>query len=214
MAYEGPGAIAEAIAASGRDCTVVRVDRDEALPSPDEVGEMAGLVVLGGPMSVHDDLAWLPAERRLLKEAVAAFIPVLGVCLGAQQLAASLGAEVTQGPAPEIGVGEVHLTPESSGDALFGPAPTPLPCFHWHGDTFTLPPGAALLASSEAYPHQAFRVGPSAYGLQFHVEVSAALAGHWTPHLPSGIFVRMSDVAHIARHGAAVIGRFVALAAD
>jgi GMP synthase-like glutamine amidotransferase len=214
MAYEGPGAIGDAIASSGRPCTVVRTDRGDPIPSPDEVGDLAGLFVMGGPMSVHDDLDWLSAERLLLRAAVAASLPVLGVCLGAQQLALALGAEVSEGAAPEIGVGEVHLTPESSRDALFGSAPTPLPCIHWHGDTFTLPVDAVLLASSEAYPNQAFRVGPSAYGLQFHVEVTAALVGHWTPHLPSGIFVRMADVAHIARHGAAIISRFVALAAD
>jgi GMP synthase (glutamine-hydrolysing) len=214
VANEGPGAIADAIAAAGRDCTVVRVDRDEAVPSVDQVVDMAGLVVMGGPMSVHDDLAWLSAERLLLREAVAAPIPVLGVCLGAQQLATALGATVSEGPTAEIGVGEVHLTPEGRRDAIFGSAPTPLPCMHWHGDTFTFPPDAVWLASSEAYPNQAFRVGPSAYGLQFHLEVTAALVGHWTPHLPPGIFVRMPDVALIARHGAAIIGRFIALGAD
>jgi GMP synthase (glutamine-hydrolysing) len=212
VAHEGPGALAGAIAASGRDCTLLRVDRGDAIPPPSAVEELAGLVVLGGPMSVHDDLGWLADERTLMAAAVRAGLPVLGICLGAQQLALALGAEVTTGPAPEMGVSEVHLTSAVIGDPVFGPAPTPLPCMHWHADTFTLPAGGVLLASSEAYPLQAFRVGPLAYGLQFHVEVTAALVGHWTTHLPPGVVVRAPDVAHIARHGAGIVDRFVALA--
>lgn len=212
VAHEGPGAVAGAIASSGGDCTLVRIDRGDAVPPTSAVEDMAGLVVLGGPMSVHEDLGWLSDERKLMAEAVQSGLPVLGICLGAQQLALALGAEVTTGPAPEVGVGEVHLTQGVIGDPVFGPVPTPLPCMHWHGDTFTLPTGSVLLASSDAYPHQAFRVGSLVYGLQFHVEVTAALAGHWGPHLPPGVIVRAPDVAHIARHGAGVVARFVALA--
>jgi GMP synthase-like glutamine amidotransferase len=163
-------------------------------------------------MGVHDDLPWLVDERALLGEAVAAGLPVLGVCLGAQQLAAALGAEVTPGPLPECGIGEVHLTIDAIGDPVFGAAPTPLPCVHWHGDTFSLPDGAVRLAGSDAYENQAFRAGERAYGLQFHVEVTASLVGHWGPHLPPGVFVRASDVAHVSRAGDAIVRRFVALA--
>jgi GMP synthase-like glutamine amidotransferase len=213
-AYEGPGAIADALTSGGHDYDVVRIDRGDPIPDPDRAGEMTGLVVMGGPMSVHDDEAhpWLAQERALLHAAVEAGLPVLGVCLGAQQLAAALGGVVAPGPAPEVGVGEVHLIPSSVTDPVFAPAATPLPCMHWHGDTFTLPPGAELLASSEAYPHQAFRFGPRAYALQFHVEITAELAGHWASHLPPGVFVRASDIASIRRGGDGVLRRFVALA--
>jgi GMP synthase-like glutamine amidotransferase len=163
-------------------------------------------------MGVHDDLPWLEPERALLRAAVDAELPVLGVCLGAQQLAAALGAAVTAGPAPECGVGEVHLTDETIVDPVFGPAPTPLPCVHWHADTFTLPEGAVRLAGNEAYTNQAFRFGGRAYGLQFHVEVTGSLVAHWGPHLPPGVFVRASDVAHVARAGEGIVRRFVALA--
>ena len=91
VAFEGPGAIADAIADTGADLTVLRMDRGDALPPPDAVADVAGLVVMGGPMSVHDDLPWLADERALLRRAVEAGRPVLGVCLGAQQLAAALG---------------------------------------------------------------------------------------------------------------------------
>jgi GMP synthase (glutamine-hydrolysing) len=212
VAHEGPGAVALAVRDSGADLSVVRLDRGEAVPVPAAVAEMAGLVVMGGPMGVHDDLAWLDDERALLRRAVATGLPVLGICLGAQQLAAALGGEVFTGPAAEVGFGEVHLTAEAVGDPVFGPAPTPLPCVHWHGDTFTLPDGAVRLARSDLYENQAFRVGRLAYGLQFHVEVTASLVAHWGPHLPPGVFVRTVDVAHVSRAGEGIVRRFVALA--
>jgi GMP synthase-like glutamine amidotransferase/LmbE family N-acetylglucosaminyl deacetylase len=213
VAHEGPGAIAPAIRMSGGDMRVVRIDLGEHVPTPEEASDMAGLVVMGGPMGVHDPLPWLIEERALLGAAVEASLPVLGVCLGAQQLAAALGGEVFTGPQPECGVGEVHLTNEALHDPVFGPAPTPLPCVHWHGDTFGLPSGAVRLAGNEAYENQAFRVGDRAYGLQFHVEVTGSLVAHWAHHLPAGVFIRTSDVAHVSREGEGIVRRFAALGA-
>jgi GMP synthase (glutamine-hydrolysing) len=212
--YEGPGSIADAVRDAGRELAVVHVERGASVPEPESVDDMAGLVVLGGPMSVHDALEWLEPERALLRAAVGAGLPVLGVCLGAQQLAYALGGAVMPGSGPELGVGEVHLGVGTVDDPVFGPASSPLPCVHWHGDTFTLPEGAVRLAGNDAYENQAFRVGPRAYGLQFHVEVTAALAGHWAPHLPPGMFVRASDVAHVSRAGEGLVRRFVALAGE
>jgi GMP synthase (glutamine-hydrolysing) len=212
VSYEGPGAFAPAIRATGADLQLVRIDLGDAVPIPDDVGAFAGLVVLGGPMGVHDDLPWLEAERLLLGAAVHEGLPVVGVCLGAQQLAAALGAEVVNGPEPEYGMGEVHLTAAALSDPVFGDAPTPLPCVHWHEDTFSLPEGAVRLCGNEAYENQAFRVGPHAYGLQFHVEVTGSLVAHWGPHLPAGMFVRAAAVAHVSRAGDGIVRRLVALA--
>jgi len=163
-------------------------------------------------MGVHDDEAhpWLAHERDLMAAAVAAKLPVLGVCLGAQQLAVALGGQVTTGPEREIGIGEVHLTRQAEVDAVFGPVGPTLPCMHWHRDTFSLPDGGVLLARSEFYPHQAFRYGERAYGLQFHVEITPPLAGQWRPHLPPGVSMPAVDVAHINAVGRGLIERFVA----
>jgi GMP synthase (glutamine-hydrolysing) len=210
--YEGPGALAPAVRDTGAELMLVRIDLGDRVPSPADLVDVAGLVVMGGPMGVHDELRWLEEERVLLRAAVDAGLPVLGVCLGAQQLAAALGAEVVTGPEPECGVGEVHLTAAALADPVFGAAPTPLPCVHWHGDTFSLPDGAVRLAGNAAYENQAFRVGASAYGLQFHVEVTGSLVAHWGPHLPPGVFVRAADVAHVSRAGEGIVRRFVGLA--
>jgi GMP synthase (glutamine-hydrolysing) len=212
VAYEGPGLIALALSDSGAQQQIVRVDQGDAIPPPAALADVAGLVVMGGPMGVHDAHGWLADERILLRAAVEDALPVLGVCLGAQQLAAALGATVTRGPAPEEGMGEVHLTKEAISDPVFGPAPTPLPCVHWHSDTFGLPDDAVRLAGNETYENQAFRIGARAYGLQFHVEVTASLVAHWGPHLPAGMFLRTSDVAHVARAGEGIVRRFVGLA--
>jgi GMP synthase-like glutamine amidotransferase len=121
---------------------------------------------------------WLAEEKRSLREAVDADVPVWGVCLGAQLLAAALGARVYRGERPEVGFLPVELSDAAASDPVFRDAPRSFPTLQWHGDTFDLPAGATLLASSPAYPNQAFRVGRS-YGLQFHLEVPLELAEEW-----------------------------------
>jgi GMP synthase (glutamine-hydrolysing) len=214
VAHEGPGAIADALHAGGHNFLLVRVDEGGTVPGIDEVAGIKGLVVMGGPMGVHDDAEypWLVAERALMSAAVLARIPVLGVCLGAQQLAAALGGMVMPGPEAEIGAGEVVLTRQAAEDPVFGPVATPLPCFHWHGDTFSLPPGSELMAWNETYLHQAFRYGEAAYGLQFHVELTPDLAEHWRPHLPTGVSITEHAARRINKQGALIVERFIALA--
>jgi GMP synthase (glutamine-hydrolysing) len=217
VAHEGPGLIGEALTAGGYEYDTVRMYLGDDLPDVDQVG---GLVVLGGPMSVHDtdQFPWLADERGLLEAAAGAGMAVLGVCLGSQQLAAALGAEVSTGDHAEIGVGTVTLTASGRRDRVLGPeygglADTDVPCVHWHHDTFTLPPESVHLAATRAFPHQAFRVGARAYGFQFHVEMTAALADAWRPYLPDGIVLDAPDLARVETTGRRILRRFVDLAA-
>jgi GMP synthase (glutamine-hydrolysing) len=214
VAHEGPGAVGAALSAAGHEVWLVRIDQGDQLPGVDDAADLAGLVVMGGPMGVHDDAnhPWLAHERRLMAAAVQAEIPVLGICLGAQQLALALGGEVTTGLRPEIGIGSVRLTDPALEDPVFGPAGADLPCLHWHGDTFSVPDDGVLLAGNEHYPHQAFRCGERAYGLQFHVELTSALAEGWRSHLPAGVTIGADDTDRVSAQGRPLVERFVALA--
>jgi GMP synthase (glutamine-hydrolysing) len=159
---------------------IVRVELDEGQAMPDW-RDFNAIIAMGGPMSANDDreLPWLREEKRLISEAVRAGVPYWGVCLGCQLLAASLGARVYRGSRPEVGMLHVRLTPQGEGDPIFGNAPREFLTLQWHNDTFEMPAGGVLLASSTIYEAQAFRWGRSAYGLQFHLEVSAELAKEW-----------------------------------
>ena len=177
IACEPPGAYEDVLLARG--ARIHRVELDEGDPLPDW-RDFDAIVAMGGPMSVNDDaeFPWLGAEKALIAEAVRAGLPFFGACLGVQLLAASLGAEVVAGPAPEVGLLPVFLTDAAAGDPVFGDLPRELLTLQWHGDTFSLPEGAVLLASSPAYPNQAFRWG-RAYGVQFHLELSREMAAEW-----------------------------------
>jgi len=162
-----------------RGASLHRVELDEGEPLP-ERGAFDAIVAMGGPMSATDDdqLPWLAAERRLIAEAVRADVPFFGVCLGVQLLAASLGARVYPGAEPEVGLLPVTLTSAALDDPVFAGLPRELVTLQWHGDTFDLPADAVRLATSPAYENQAFRYR-HAYGVQFHLEVSGAMAGEW-----------------------------------
>jgi GMP synthase-like glutamine amidotransferase len=177
IACEPPGAYEDELLARGGRLERVEVDAGEPLP---DWREYDGLVVMGGPMGAYEEdrHAWLGPEKQLIGDAARARLPVWGVCLGAQLLAASLGAQVGPGPEPEVGVLPVQRTAAGAEDPVFALAPEQFPALQWHGDTFTLPGGAQLLASSPAYEQQAF-VWQRAYGLQFHIEVGTRLAREW-----------------------------------
>jgi GMP synthase (glutamine-hydrolysing) len=206
--FEGPGLIAEVAARRGVRLEVCHVYRGEPLPPAEELD---GLVVMGGPMSVGDtaEHPHLLAERKLIAALFAAGRPLLGVCLGAQLLADALGARVYRGEHFEIGPGTVSLTAQGSSDPVLGATgAASIPVVHWHQDTFELPDGATLLAGSGLYPHQAFRVGERAYGLQFHVEVDDALLSSWSEHLPAGVSIPESARTDVERAGRTVLGAF------
>jgi GMP synthase (glutamine-hydrolysing) len=178
IACEPPGAFEDVLIAAGADIHRVELDEGEPLPSWQNY---VAIVAMGGPMSVNHDaeLPWLTAEKQAIADAVKAGVPYWGSCLGVQLLAASLGARVYSGTQPEVGVLPVTLTDDGRSDPVFTGLPAEFLTLQWHGDTFDLPDGATRLASSSAYPNQAFRVGQTAYGVQFHVEVTDQMAREW-----------------------------------
>ncbi len=167
--FEGPGAIAVYAEKGGHTLTRTRIFAGESLPQPDAIDLLA---VMGGPMSVHDAaiLPWLQEEKAYLREAVRTRLPILGVCLGAQLLAEVLGGHVTRCPSREIGWHPVRITPGGKTTSQFVNFPKKFPAFHWHGETFTIPPGATWAAESDGCAHQAFVARDRIVGLQFHLE--------------------------------------------
>ena len=167
------GTIADALEGAALAWQYVRVY--DGQPVPSSMRGAGGLIVMGGPMGVYqtDRYPWLRDEMRLIEDAVKSNLPTLGVCLGAQILAAALGAKVERNPnGKEIGWHPIKLGDSAQHDRLMRGLPATLTPFHWHGDIFDLPPGAVLLASSEKTPCQAFRYGDKAYAFQFHFEVT------------------------------------------
>jgi GMP synthase (glutamine-hydrolysing) len=177
IACEPPGVFEDVLRERGAALHRVELDEGELLPDP---RAFDAIVAMGGPMSATDDVAlpWLAEEKRLIAEEVRAGVPFFGVCLGVQLLAASLGARVYPGPEPEVGLLPVTLTADARSDPVFAGLPRELVTLQWHGDTFDLPESAVRLAGSPAYENQAFRYR-RAYGVQFHLEVSAEMAAEW-----------------------------------
>ncbi len=175
---EGPGYLAEWLDARGVPWELLAVDEGRALPArPDDHG---ALVFMGGPMSANDPLAWVADALALIRRAHGAGIPVLGHCLGAQLLAKALGGQVRRNAVPEIGWLPVEPAPtrEAAAAVVEGWLRPSFEAFHWHGETFSLPEGAAWLLRSAACAHQAFAFGRS-LGLQFHVEMTAQMVRDW-----------------------------------
>ena len=167
--YEGVAGFRVPIEAAGYD--VDRIDVSDERFSSLDLAEPDLLIMMGGPMGVYErDLyPWIPCQLRRLARRLDANRPTLGVCFGAQMMAAALGGEVFAGPACEVGFHPVTLHAR----ALEGPLRhvAEVPVLHWHGDTFTLPEDVELLASSHVYDHQAFRRGNNILALQFHAEM-------------------------------------------
>lgn len=171
--FEGPAAIEQWALANGHSLARTPVYAGGPLPEPEDFDLLA---VLGGPMSVHDEAEhpWLVAEKALLRRAVESGKRMLGVCLGAQLFAEVLGGEVGRNPEPEIGWLEVETSEEGAVSPLFKGMPDAFTAFHWHGDTFSIPPGGVRLARSRACANQAFAFEDRILGVQFHLETTPA----------------------------------------
>ena len=169
--FEGLGNIKEWLTAKKYKITSTSFDQPEAgktLPDPAEVNL---LIIMGGPMSVNeeDKYPWLAEEKQFIRAAIEQHVPVLGICLGAQLIASAMGSRVYANGKKEIGWWPVKGRMIEEGVYQF---PERLDVFHWHGETFDLPKGAVLLASSAGCANQAFQLGRTVMGLQFHLETT------------------------------------------
>jgi GMP synthase-like glutamine amidotransferase len=144
-----------------------------------DVRQADGLILMGGPMSANDDVPYIRRGLELIGEAARLGLPILGVCLGSQLIAKALGSRVYKNPVKEIGWFPIHWTEATARDPLHRGLSGSDTVFHWHGETFDLPAGAELLASSDACRNQAYRVGSNIYGLQYHLEVTPAMITDW-----------------------------------
>jgi GMP synthase (glutamine-hydrolysing) len=174
--FEGAGYLEDLMRERGIAFDYADLWRDE-VPLPC-LTDYQALLIMGGPMSANDAFPYLLGEMQYIGEAFARGMPILGICLGAQLIAKAMGASVRRNVANEIGWFDLRFTDAAKEDLLFGGLQRET-VFHWHGETFELPSGAELLASSELCINQAFRIGRHVYGLQFHLEVTPEMIADW-----------------------------------
>jgi GMP synthase-like glutamine amidotransferase len=172
---EGPGYFATYLERRSIPWHLVKLDAGEAVPR--DARRFAGLCFMGGPMSVNDELPWIAPALELIREAVRKDVPVLGHCLGAQLMSKAFGGEVRPNPVKEIGWGEVRVCDNAVARQWLGEQRA-FASFHWHGETFSIPPGATRILENEHCANQAFALGKH-LGLQCHVEMTPELIREW-----------------------------------
>lgn len=172
---EGPGYLATFLDEQKIPWQLVKIDEGEPLPA--SILGFSGMVLMGGPMSVNDDLPWIAASLDLIREAYQADIPLLGHCLGGQLISKALGGVVSKNPVKEIGWGEMMVSQNEAARHWFGDIES-FNGFHWHGETFSLPQGAVHLLSSAYCHHQAYSIGKH-LAFQCHIEMTADMVRDW-----------------------------------
>lgn len=172
---EGPGYFATYLERKSIPWKLIAIDAGEAVPR--DARPYSGLVFMGGPMSVNDDLPWIAPVLELIRSAVRNDLPTLGHCLGGQLLSKAFGGTVTRNDLPEIGWGEVQVADNGVARAWFGDEAA-FESFHWHGETFSIPPGATRVLSSTHCANQAFALGRH-LGMQCHVEMTEDMVRAW-----------------------------------
>jgi GMP synthase-like glutamine amidotransferase len=173
---EGPGYFATYL--ESRDLPWRLIALDEGVAVPSRIEDFSGLVFMGGPMSVNDALPWIAPALELIRKAVAAGMPVLGHCLGGQLMAKALGGSVARNAVKEIGWGEIQVADNNQARAWFGPDLTRFESFHWHGETFTIPPGGVRIMGNRHCENQGFVIGKN-LAMQCHVEMTQDLIESW-----------------------------------
>lgn len=172
---EGAGYLGSFLTEKAIPWHMVRIDQGEAVPN--SALDYSGIVLMGGPMSVNDDLPWIPPLLALVRHAVSEDVPVLGHCLGGQLISKALGAEVGRNPVKEIGWGEAHVGESAEARQWFGHLRS-MQVFHWHGETFEVPSGATHILSSAHCRNQAYSLGKH-LAFQCHIEMTAEMVKAW-----------------------------------
>lgn len=180
IAIEGPETMGAFFHEKGFDVKIIELQRGEALPS--DLSNVDAVISLGGPMNVYEEdrYTFLKEENEFLKKVIKKEIPFLGICLGSQLLAKACGVKVGKSPQKEVGFLKVHLTKKGREDPLFQGIKEEIDVYQWHEDMFFIPQKGELLAESTGCPHQAFKVGFCAYGLQFHIEITDQSVRDWS----------------------------------
>lgn len=195
ISIEGPETLGKYLADQGREIKTVRFFAGDHLPSSLE--GIQAVICLGGPMNVDEEskYPWLIPEIQFIQTVVKQQVPFLGICLGSQLLAKACGAKVVKSPAREVGFSDVELTKDGQQDAFFNGVRSPLKVYQWHEDMWQLPPNGTLLATGSQCPHQAFKVGEAAYGLQFHIEITGQSIVDWSERYLS----KTPDAIHLKK---------------
>jgi GMP synthase-like glutamine amidotransferase len=196
VAFEDIGSLTQDLSAGGHSLTTTHWYKGDASPALDSFDI---LIVMGGPMGVYDDdmYPWLIAEKELIGSAIAAGKKIMGICLGAQLIACVLGAKVTRNAHREIGWFPLQISADAGEHPIASILTECGQVFHWHGDTFELPPQAQLIASSQACAHQAYVIDNQIYGFQFHLETTEKSAGalikHCAEDLDNSVYVQTAE---------------------
>jgi len=199
--FEGLGSIEVWLQDAGYKISCTLFHASEELPNVEDIDL---LVVMGGPMSVNDenDYPWLADEKKFIKSAIELGVPTLGICLGAQLIASSMGGQVYPNSEKEIGWFPIQAA-KSANDDVFE-FPDEIEVFHWHGETFSLPPGAVQLAESKGCKNQAFQIGANVIGLQFHLETTPnsarAIVENCRDELVEGEYIQSEEEILSAPH--------------
>lgn len=188
---EGAGHFALFLTEHAIPWKLIHIDQGDEVPA--DASAFSGLVFMGGTMSVNDDLPWIPKSLDLIRDAYAKDISMLGHCLGGQLISKALGGVVTKNPVKELGWGKVSVTDSDTARQWFGTV-REFDSFHWHGETFSLPPGAQLLLSSPYCANQAYAIGKH-LGMQCHVEMTEHMIRDWCENGAGEIAENLSSPA-------------------
>lgn len=175
--HEGPGYLADYLDRHRLSYRLIRIDQNDTFPT--SIDGVAGFVFMGGPMSVNDPLPWIPKVTRLIQQAIAADVPMLGHCLGGQLISKALGGVITKNPVKEMGWLPVQrVDSNDTARDWLGDLPSEFEVLHWHGETFSIPPGATRILASRDCANQAFVIGKT-LAFQCHIEMTSDMVREW-----------------------------------